>query len=146
MALAAFSPCVLLPEWRAYQALRRSEQVEAHRVDTLRQVVDRERRLLEALQTDAAVVERLARRGLGFEAMGSRSVRVPVTTGDVPPEPAFSPAPVSLPAPLAAAAQYLPNLDYDGVFCEDQSRVVIMVMSCALMLVGVCLPTRRSGS
>jgi hypothetical protein len=144
MALAAFAPCVLLPEWRAFQAMRRSEQVEAHRVETLQRVVDRERRLLEGLQTDPGVVERLAQRGLGFEAMGSRSVRVPIAADEVPPEPTFSPTPVLPPAPLAAAARYLPELDYDGVFCETQSRTVIMVMSCALMVVGVCLPSRRS--
>ncbi len=144
MALAAFAPCVLLPEWRSYQAVQLAEQTEAHRVDAMQQVVDRERRFLDGLQTDPAVVARLAKRGLGFEAIGSQSVRVPVATTGAPQGPPFSPARISLPPVIANAALYLPDFDYDRVFCEEQSRSVIMLMSCALMIVAVCLRKQPS--
>ncbi|MEK7756659.1 MAG: hypothetical protein AAB385_05555, partial [Planctomycetota bacterium] len=54
MGLATFTPCIVLPEWREYQALRLTEQAERHRLGAMQRVVDRERNLLEAMQSDPA--------------------------------------------------------------------------------------------
>lgn len=144
MALAAFAPCVLVPEWREYRALRVKEQIERHRLDSLQSVVDDERRLLQAMQSDPAVIARLAQRDLSYKQRGDRAVRISVSTSSRPSEHPFTPEPVLLPPILARAASYLPDYDYDAVFCDDQSRLVIMAMSVALMVVALCLPIWRA--
>ena len=146
MALAAFAPCVLLPEWRAYQAVRVEEQAQQHRLDALKRVVDRERRLLEAMQSDPAVIARLAQRDLGFRYPGHRPVLVSVPASSGPTEQPFVPEPVLPPPIVARVASYLPDYDYDAVFCDDRPRLVIMAMSVALIGVALWLPVgaRRS--
>ncbi len=37
-----------------------------------------------------------------------------------------------------------PNLNYDAVFCDPQTRLVVMVLSLALLSVAICLTNRRS--
>ena len=142
LAMGVFTPCVLLPEWRTYQALSEAEQVEQHRVDSLKTVVDRERHILEATRDDPAVLARLAQRDLGFRQAGEKSISV-----DVPPvtsssEEAFTPKPEPLPPSLARLAGYLPEYDYDAVFCDGRTRLTLMAMSCALLVIALCLPGR----
>ena len=144
MGLAAFAPCVLLPEWRAYQAMQLAQQAEQHRLDSLQRVVDRERRLLDALQSDPAVIARAAQRELGFYEPGSLPVRVPVTPTGTRQDEEFVPEPVTPPPILTHMASYLPAFNYDSVFCDDHTRYVIMAMSVALIVVAMCLPSRRS--
>ncbi len=46
LALSAFAPSVILPEWRSYQTLRMAEQVAQDRLDRLQGVIrpkDRDR-------------------------------------------------------------------------------------------------------
>lgn len=144
MALAAFAPCVLLPELRSYQAMRMAEEAQQHRVDSLQSTVDREQRLLEALRSDPAVIARAAQRELRFKKPGDRQVRVSVAPTGKTSSETLTPKPVPAPPPLPRAATYLPDCTYDRVFCDDQARPLIMAMSVALMLVGICLPGRRS--
>ncbi len=147
MGVGAFAPCVLLPEWRQYQAICRAEQVQRHRVEQLIRQVDKERRLLRALHSDPAVIARLARREYRFLEQGDRVVPVSIPTDRLAPsrqEP-FQPADVPLPPPLAKAAAYLPSgIDYDRVFCSSSTRPVIMVMSIALIGVAIVLFNRRN--
>jgi hypothetical protein len=143
LALGAFTPCVLLPEWRAYQAAQLAVQVERHRLESLQTIVDDERRLLEALQSDPAVILRAAKRELHVEKPGSRSVLISVPPDRPPREELFVPTPVLPPPILARAASYLPDFDYDNIFCDEDTRLVIMAMSVALMLLAVCLPTPK---
>ncbi len=144
MGLAAFAPSVILPEWREYQALRMTEQREQHRVDALQGEVDRERRLLEAVQRDPAVIARLAQRDLRFHRPGEQPVVVPVSAVETAPAEPFAPTPVS-PSPLIARAlSHLPDLDYDGVFCDEQTRPIIMVMSVSLIAVALALQPGRA--
>src|SRR3990172_2627474 len=49
MGLGTFAPCILLPEWRQYQALHLVEQAEQHRLASMRRVVEREKHMLEAM-------------------------------------------------------------------------------------------------
>jgi hypothetical protein len=146
MALGTFTPCVLLPEWRAYQVLQMAEQAERHRVGQMRHVVGRERRLVEALQTDPAVIRRVAQRELGFKMPGDRAVLVSVSPEADSTDAlgaSFVPQLVPPPPVLARAASYLPDYPYDRVFCDERTRLIVMGMSVALMLVAVCLHTRR---
>ena len=143
MGVSTFAPCVLLPEWRTYQALRVAEQAQQHRLKALQHVVDRERRLLEALRSDPAVINRFAQRDLSFRRPGERAVRValpatdgnPVSrlvAGNVGDEP-FIPQPVTPPRCLARVLAHLPDYDYDRIFCDDETRPIIMGMSVALI-------------
>ncbi len=143
LALGAFTPCVLLPEWRAYQAAQLAVQVERHRLQSLQTIVNDERRLLEALQSDPAVIVRAAKRELHVKEPGSRSVLISLPPDDPPREEPFVPTPVLPPPILAAAVSYLPDLDYDNIFCDEDTRLVIMAMSVALMLLAVGLPTPK---
>jgi len=146
MALAAFAPCVLLPELRSYQAMRMAEEAQQHRMDSLQRTVDREHRLLEALRSDPAVIARAAQRELRFKKPGDRQVRVSVTPTGKASDEALAPKPVLAPRPLSRAAAYLPKYNYDRIFCDDRARLVIMAMSVALMLLAVCLPRRSESS
>jgi len=146
MALAAFAPCVLLPELRSYQAMRMAEEAQQHRMDSLQRTVDREHRLLEALRSDPAVIARAAQRELRFKKPGDRQVRVSVTPTGKASDEAFAPKPVLAPRLLVQAAAYLPDYNYDRIFCDDRARLVIMAMSVALMLLAVCLPHRSESS
>lgn len=220
MALSAFAPCVLLPEWRALQSLHVAEQREQHRLALMQSVIDHERRWINAIQADPVVAERLASRELGFTNPGVVTVSVAVDSAPAPQaggsqsheplgavgpnlsrgrepadtslsrgpgtplrwqpadanlhrvpdkparwQPAYTAGPgtglapgaLSKPAPLrpvlspdpsagwiARAAATLPNLNYDAVFCDTQTRLVVMVLSLALLSVAICLPNRRS--
>lgn len=134
MALAVFAPCVLLPEWRQYQAIRLAEQAQEHRVEALRRAVGHERRVLDAMTSDPGVIARLAQRELQFRRPDERFV--PVSIGADSPNldsGAFVPQPVELPDPLQRAAAALPKFDYDSLFCDPQTSKVLMTMSVALL-------------
>ena len=139
MGLAAFTPCVVLPEWREYQALRQGEQAERHRLEEMQRVVDRERNLLEAMQSDPAVIARIAQRDLHFHRPGdtSVSVSVPLTATAIPE--AFVAEPIDPPVALARARSYMPDFNYDALFCDDRTRPIIMVMSVGLIVTAIAL-------
>jgi cell division protein FtsB len=147
MGLSTFAPCVILPEWRDYQAARAAEQREQHRLDQLRRTVERERRQLEAVQNDPAVVARIAQRDLGFRRVDSTAVAV-----DVPQiaadegEASFVPQMVTPPEWISRATSFLPDLDYDAVFCDDRTRPVVMLMSVSLIVAAAVLFQRRSAT
>ena len=143
MGLAAFTPCVVLPEWREYQALRLAEQAERHRLDEMQRVVERERDLLEAMQSDPAVMARLAQRDLHFRRPGDTSVAVSVPLTTVAPEDPFMASPIEPPLALARARSYLPDFNYDQLFCDDRTRLIILVMSVGLIVTAIALFSGR---
>lgn len=144
MGLSTFTPCVVLPEWREYQALRMAEQAEQHRLDAMQQIVDRERNLLEAMQSDPAVIARIAQRDLRFRRPGDTSiaVSVPLTATAIPE--AFVAEPIDPPVALARARSYMPDFNYDALFCDDRTRPIIMVMSVGLIVTAIALFSTRA--
>ena len=154
LSFATFAPCVLLPEWRAYEALEVAKQREQHRLDFVLETIDREERLLEAMRSDPVIIDRVVQRDLKFQRAGERVVHValPDRRMDVAAAGAatqladetFEPKPVSPPAAVAGALAILPGLDYDHIFCHEESRPVIMCMSVALLLVAFGLYGRRT--
>ena len=145
LGVSTFSPCILLPEWRAYQAAKMAEQREQHRLDTLRAVVARERRQLEAIHNDPTVVARLAQRDLGFHRPGEKVVSVPVENpdrfaniADLEDE-SFVPQPVPPPLWFSQATSWLPDFNYDAIFCDPATRPIVMLMSISVIVVGVVL-------
>lgn len=129
MGVAVLAPCVLLPEWRTYEQILETEAAYQERTDALRADLEREQRLLEALRTDPGVVARLAQRDLGFRRTDERAVEVFALTDDGQPHTATTAAPDATPAWLDRLLAPLPDLDYDRVFCDDESRPALIAMS-----------------
>lgn len=134
----------------------------------MQSAVDRERRWINAIVADPVVAERLASRELGFtnpgvvtvavaldsapqshESLGAAALATPTGANQShgPGKPARW-RPVLYPSRpsgwIARAAETLPNLNYDAVFCDTQTRLVVMALSLALLSVAICLPNRRS--
>lgn len=154
MGVSSLAMCVLWPEWREYQAIRTAEQVQRKRVDSLRSTLCEERRRLEALRDDPAVIARLARRELNYRGPSDRLVAVKVvnTAPDVRRSPDLSFDGESsagpdrdLQPPLTSPsfAAFLPQYDYDHVFSDDPCRWVLATLSVGLLIVAVILFRRR---
>jgi hypothetical protein len=144
MGLATFVPCVVLPEWREYQALDMEAQIGQHRLEVLRDQVDRERRLLDALRSDPAVIARLAQRELGFQRADSQAVPVSSTSASrSEEEELFTPQPPKPPQSVARVVSWLPDFDYDRVFCDDETRPMVIWLSIGLIAVALGLSGRR---
>jgi len=134
MGLAALTPCVLLPEWRKYEALDRTAQIEQHKLDRLNRRIDAEQTRLDALCRDPGAVARLAQRDLGYHRKGMRSI--PVSAAVLPQEADddFRPVPVTPPSLVRKAVAFLPELDYDQIFCDRETRPIVMLMSIGLIV------------
>ena len=154
MSFATFTPCVILPEWRAYEALEIARQREQHRLEVVLETIDKEERLLEAIRSDPVIIDRIVQRELKYQRAGERVVHLnlPDRRMDVgaavattrPADDTFESEPVRPPAAVVRALAILPRLDYDRIFCDEGSRPVILSMSVALLLVAFGLYGRRS--
>jgi len=156
LGLTGLTPCVLLPEWRQYEALSVAEQVEAHRLSELQSVVDHKRAAYEALRSDPAVVARLAQRELGYVRPDERSVSVArlvhdrsfvdnavhASEADVDIGSSFAVEPVAPHPFVARVTGALPDMNYDADFCDDRERSIIMTMSLALIVLAAVLFAR----
>lgn len=144
MAAAVFAPCVLLPVWREYQALKYAEQVEQAAVEQARDDLFTQHRTLAALQNDPAVIARLARRDLRYSERGERVIQVGIHNEEPAQDAAMPLTPVEPPAPLARLIDKLPEADYDRMFCGGRSRNILMGLSGGLVLAALALfPARR---
>lgn len=140
LAAAGFVPCLALPAWRDYQTMALAVQVEEQLTAAARADLERLRRTSEAIRTDPAVAARLARRELSYHHPGDTEVLVPgvVPIGFTAPRP---PAiePIQPPRPIARAVGRLPAMNYDQLFRDGPTRVVLMLLSGGLMLAALVL-------
>ncbi len=157
LGFSTLAPAVLLPEWREYQAIRLAEQIEQERADAMERLVDRKRRVLERLQSDPAVIARLAQRDLRYQrvdqfrlavASGTSSQQVSLFDARdvlpaVEPELPIVVEPVTPPVWLMRWLDFLPPYNYDRVFCDKEIRPIIMTMSVALIGLAFVLYGRR---
>ncbi len=145
LGVSTFAPCIIVPEWRSYQSAKVAEQREQHRLDKLREVVARERRQVDAIQNDPTVVARLAQRDLGFHRPGETVVPVAVENQDHFARIAelddvdFVPSPVLPPNWFSRAMWWLPDFNYDAIFCDPSTRPIVMLMSISVIVVAVVL-------
>ncbi len=141
LAAAAFAPCCLVPVWRDYQAIRMAEQLEEGEVERLSTHVDRQRRHLDALRTDPAVVARTAQRDLGFRRPDESFVLV---QSGAQPAPA---ATIPKPSPLdtqQATFVHAPLPQYASIFINPVTRNALMGLSAGLVIAAFVLyPPRR---
>lgn len=155
MGMATFVPCIVLPEWRDYGAVYSLHEARAAELASFEHTVREEQRRLAALQADPAAIARLAQRELSLRRTGERSVvvRDPIFEADFAlaasldtpkthAETSYAGPPV--PAPLAAWLGALPALDFDALFCDDQTRRILMILSLGLILTAFLLFGRRS--
>ena len=154
MAVAAFAPCMILPAWREYQEAELTERVRAARVAAATAEVDDLRRRLDAIHNDPAVVTRLARRELEFRKPGEVVVAVPVSGAPAPSPPSTPRAEtdplkgVEPPVPIARLLAYLPDFNYDVLFCRSPMRETILALSVGLFVAAfvVFWPRRRAAT
>lgn len=139
MGVSTFAPCILLPEWRTYEALRAAEQVEQQRAEVLARSVEGERRLLEAMRTDPGVIGRLAQRDLSFRRPEERAVPVAVEPIERSQDEPFGVHAVAPPVVVPRLIDYLPHYPYDRVFCHPQTRQLLMCLSVAIIAVAFAL-------
>ena len=133
LSLGVLAPCVLLPAWRENQRAELRHRLLAGRVAQLEARLERQRRLLDALDSDPAVITRAAMRELDYTQPGERFVSVaaaqsPPATPDLP-VPAVKPLPVG----LSRLARFLPDWNYDAVFNRQPIRRILMAMAVALL-------------
>jgi hypothetical protein len=145
LALATFAPCVLLPEWRAFQQADAHRQTQQHRIAGMKAALERARHNLDALGNDPTVISRMAQRDLRFRDRSETAIRVSAgwSPTSVEPQPTFQPRPAVPPPLVTDITSRLPVLNYDRVFCDEETRLIIMCMSVALMMLGLCLSCRR---
>lgn len=141
MSLTTFALCVLTPEYDAYQALQQAQRAELTRVAQIRELVTRERRLIDGLRGDPALVARLARRDLGFHGPDEKTVWLfPQERGLQ--ESDFVGAFGVRPVPVISAAVPVGNerlMAYLTVFRDPGTRPLIMAMSVFLIAVAFLL-------
>jgi len=157
LGFSTFAPAVLLPEWREYEAINTAEQVEQARADAMADLVDRHRQTLERLQSDPAVIARLAQRDLRYQRVDQFRLAVapeaqspeamvfdaPDVLPAMEPEQPIVVEPVAPPVWLQRWLALLPPYDYDRVFCNPKIRPIIMTMSVTLIGLAFVLFGRR---
>lgn len=152
LGFSVFTPCVLWPEWRDYQLLQTAQIQARQHLDSLLEMVDQEKRLLLAMQTDPAVVARIAQRDLRFVRSGEQTVSVNVSTINVKRdyyrEPVFDEKVKAsyskfVPPLLIQLAQMCPDLDYDQLFGSEETRNMLITMSISLIALSFILFGRR---
>ncbi len=142
MGMSTLAACVLVPAWGEYAEQATSEQRADYQVAKLQHAVDQEKRLLEALRSDPAAIARLAKRELAYREPNEQVLSVDTAKpGPFPVDLAdgFVPQPVDPPAVVANMIHWLPNYDYQTVFCDPQTRLTLIVMSVALICLAFVL-------
>jgi len=152
LGFSVFTPCVLWPEWRDYQLLQNAQIQARQHLDSLLEMVDQEKRLLLAMQTDPGVVARIAQRDLRFVRSGERTVSVDVSSisvkQDFYSEPALDEKVRAsytkfIPPLLTQLAQMCPDLDYDQLFGSEETRKILITMSISLIALSFILFGKR---
>ncbi len=141
MSVAAFAPCILLPEWRELQALKLAEEAESFRVERMQERVDREERLLDAVRSDPVLVARLAQRELGLRVPHENTMPLPGTSranDTIPNTVVADPGDkvlADIPLRAVKPGAVWPDLMWDRIFFDDRTRPLIMAMSIGLALI-----------
>ena len=145
IASAMFAPCVLVPVWKDYQAIKLAERFEIATVGEMRRDMDRQERMLDALRTDPGAVSRVAQRDLAYTRRGASSVRV-----QADPAPRRRPA-VSIvdrvqpPVAVTRALGWLSiTPKHLEVFADREVRTTVMCLSGGLILAACLIFPPRS--
>jgi hypothetical protein len=81
---------------------------------------------------------------LHYSGRGEKVVAVSMRNDDPAEETAPTITPVEPPPPIARFLEKLPEADYDRLFCQGQTRTILMCLSGGLVLAALALfPARR---
>jgi len=139
MGVAVLTPTVLLPEWNRFEKLDIEAQRQAHEVALLEKELEQQQRLLRAINSDPAVINRLARRELNYR--NPEEVSVPVEApiiARVEPK-AFEPTPPAPPGWVSAFTSRLPHLPYNRIFGDEKLQPILTVLSVGVIVVAFLL-------
>ncbi len=148
MASAVFAPCVIVPLWQNYRALKMAEQLELRAIEQMRADVESQRRHLAGLRDDPLVVTRVARRELAYAGPDEHGVGV--DRFDQPPARLSQPwpPPVQPPQAVRRVLDGLP-LSNHWLTYGDRSKRIMLICLCGATLVAAFLifpPRHRSRS
>ncbi|NOX59696.1 MAG: hypothetical protein GXP29_12690 [Planctomycetes bacterium] len=141
LAICGMAPCLILPAWREYQEATVIEKVRETQLADAHAELKTMTARLDAIHNDPIVIDRLARRELGFHKPDELVLLVPPIDASPLPQsnPRSSsvqtePLPAQLPLPLARVAAFLPGFDYDRIFCRRPAREMVLALSIALFI------------
>lgn len=141
---ASLFACVILPPWLELRALRQEHDAAQRHIADLEERLARVTKQIEHVQSDAAYIERLARKEFGVEMPGVEIIPVE-TRQNTTDEPASAP-------PATPRDQSATTVEHNAhtnplfaVFVLDQTRPIVMAMSGVIVIVAlVLLIGRRS--
>lgn len=146
LALAIFTPCVLVPIWVEGEHLRTYERSLTSSVATLEAESAQDQAQIQALLTDPLVNERMVRRELNQRPAGEQVIRwSPDELAAVRihlPEQKAEPAPLendALSTRVALIARWLPNWPWQELFAQTPQRPILLMMAGGLLLAAFLL-------
>lgn len=148
LALAIFTPCVLVPMWMDTEMLREEERAMAAQVGELKSQIARNQARMEALLADPLVNERIARRELNYRAEGEEVIRwspyelSTATTARLDRTAAEATASTGgLDRWVAALSRWLPAWPWRDLFGRAPNRSLFLMMSGGLLMAAFVLYT-----
>jgi hypothetical protein len=147
MALAVFTPAVLLPVWVENEEIRAQKEDLAASVSDLESRVENNQACIEALLADPAVNERIIRRELNYRPENEKVVQwSPEAVGPVRIETCgkdvCSREPVqSDPQPVwvATIRPWLPDWPWRALFVKSPNREVLLILAGAALVAAFVL-------
>jgi hypothetical protein len=145
LALAVFTPCVLVPIVVESQEIRAYEAAAVQSLADMKAQVEKNEARIEALRTDPLVNDRIVRRELNYRPDGEQVVQLPAgeLTQVRPGEPAMTrvaPASQDQKADwFLAAAKWLPRWPWRELFAKSPNRSLLLAMSGGLLVAAFLL-------
>ncbi|MDX2199726.1 MAG: hypothetical protein SF069_12240 [Phycisphaerae bacterium] len=149
LGAALLAPCLLLPPWFEYQAVRQLGEQRAARVEELRQQL----KALEQqnkFRDDPAYLERLAREEFGIGLTDAQTHRIRPEALEQAAAVVATLEPDSQPAAVSAAAELAAKIDElvqshpeMRLFVAPRTRSIFMVLGGSTLLVALVLLCRQ---
>lgn len=136
MAGATFAACILVPIAQQHERLLEQEELMRDQLARLDGELAQTQQAIEAIRSDPAVNEQLAKTVLNYRRPGERRVTVvpeiSVSTGALMRAP-LQKSGASIAPWWRAALDWLPQLAWKRVFAEPNTRAVLLLLSAATM-------------
>lgn len=139
LASAGFTPCILVPVWEDYRAIKLAESYEEVALARMEQHVERQKKHIVALRTDPAVNVRLAKRELNYQQPLETTIKLEGIVAPNPESPAPRLRPIEPPASLQRIFGVIVKILPDRLFLDPLARTTIMILCGATMLAAFLL-------
>ncbi len=138
-ACLTFAPCIIIPVWEDYRAIKLAESYENAALQTMQKHIAQQKRHIHALRTDPAVNVRLAKRDLRYHHPDEQIVHLRGITAPTPnldhPEITLLEPPALLRRILGRIVELLPS----QLFIDSYVRTMIMMLSGGTILAAFLL-------